>query len=53
MEIGRTNKLKAARATDNGFYLEDSENNEVLLPNAYVDENLSIGDEIEVFIYTN
>ncbi len=51
MEIGRTNKLKAARATDNGFYLEDNENNEVLLPNAYVDENLSIGDEIEVFIY--
>ena len=51
MEIGRTNKLKAARATDNGFYLEDNENNEVLLPNAYVDENLSIGDEIGVFIY--
>ncbi len=51
MEIGRTNKLKAARATDNGFYLEDNEHNEVLLPNAYVTENLSIGDEIEVFIY--
>ena len=51
MEIGRTNKLKATRATDNGVYLEDDEHNEVLLPNAYVAENLSIGDEIEVFIY--
>lgn len=51
MEIGRINKLTAARSTDNGFYLTDNEGNEVLLPNAYVSNDLSIGDEIEVFIY--
>lgn len=51
MEIGKTNKLIVARATDFGFYLTDDANNEVLLPNAYVSEDLSIADEIEVFIY--
>ena len=51
MEIGKTNKLTAARSTDNGFYLTDNEGNEVLLPNAYVSDDLSIGHEIEVFVY--
>ncbi|MFC2151695.1 S1 RNA-binding domain-containing protein [Bacteroidota bacterium] len=51
MEIGKTNKLKVSRATDNGYYLVDEENNEVLLPNIYVTDDLKITDEIEVFIY--
>ncbi|MCK5169892.1 MAG: GntR family transcriptional regulator [Bacteroidales bacterium] len=51
MEIGIINKLTAARSTDNGFYLTDTDGNEVLLPNAYVSDDLSIGDEIEAFIY--
>ncbi len=51
MEIGIINKLIAARSTDNGYYLTDNDGNEVLLPNAYVDDDLKIGDEIEVFVY--
>ena len=51
MEIGKTNKLIAARSTDNGYYLTDNDGNEVLLPNAYVADDLKIGDEIEVFVY--
>ena len=51
MEIGRIEKLKADRATDFGFYLIDEDENEVLLPNAYVSDDLKVGDEIEVFIY--
>lgn len=51
MEIGEINKLTVARTTDNGSYLEDNEGNEVLLPNAYVTDDLNIEDEIEVFIY--
>jgi len=51
MEIGEINKLTVARTTDNGCYLEDNEGNEVLLPNAYVTNDLNIEDEIEVFIY--
>ena len=51
MEIGKTNILKANRTTDNGCYLIDSEGNEVLLPNAYVPDTLSIGEDISVFVY--
>ena len=51
MEIGETNKLKVARATDFGYYLIDDADNEVLLPNAYVTDDLSISDDIEVFVY--
>lgn len=51
MEIGKINKLTVARATDNGYYLVDEYENEVLLPNAYINDNLKIEDDIEVFIY--
>ncbi len=51
MEIGKTIKLTASRSTDNGFYLADKNNNEVLLPKTYVSDDLEIGDLIEVFIY--
>ncbi|NOQ27935.1 MAG: GntR family transcriptional regulator [Bacteroidales bacterium] len=51
MEIGKINKLTVARRTDNGCYLEDENENEVLLPNAYVTDDLKISDEIEVFVY--
>lgn len=51
MEIGKTNTLRINRATDNGLYLVDNEFEEVLLPNAYVTEELKIGDNIDVFIY--
>ena len=51
MEIGKINKLTVARATDNGYYLVDDDDNEVLLPNAYVTDDLKIADEIEVFVY--
>ncbi len=51
MELGKTNRLKAARTTSFGFFLEDPNGKEVLLPNAYVPSTLEIGHEIDVFIY--
>ena len=51
MKIGQINKLFVARLTDNGYYLANSEQDEVLLPNAYVTDDIEIGNEIEVFIY--
>ncbi|WP_109829959.1 CvfB family protein [Reichenbachiella versicolor] len=53
METGTFNTLLVNRFTSNGAYLIDKEKNEVLLPNKYVQENLSEGDNIEVFIYTD
>ena len=51
MQIGKFNLLKVSRFTDHGAYLLDQEDNEVLLPNKYVEDELSIDDEISVFIY--
>lgn len=51
MELGVFNLLKANRFTDNGCYLIDDKNEEVLLPNKYVPEGFKEGDEINAFIY--
>jgi hypothetical protein len=51
ISLGRYNTLLAARVTPQGFYLEDSQGDEVLLPNKFVSETLTPGDNIEVFIY--
>ncbi len=51
MEIGKINRLVVARRSDYGLYLVDNADNEVLLPNAYVTEEMSIADELEVFLY--
>jgi uncharacterized protein len=52
LELGKINALIAKRRTDNGVYLEDTEGNEVLLPNAYA-ADVSIDDTVECFIYTD
>ncbi len=51
MDIGKTNTLYIARRTDNGFYLENPEGEEVLLPNAYITEDMAIDDVMDVFVY--
>ena len=51
MQIGRQQILKAKRYTDNGCYLTNAADEEVLLPNAYIPEQFSVGDQIKVFIY--
>jgi uncharacterized protein len=53
IQLGIINTLKAKRRTDNGVYLEDEDGNEVLLPNAYVPEDLELETDIDVFIYTD
>jgi uncharacterized protein len=52
IELGKYNLLKAIRKTDNGIYLEDQQEREVLLPNKYTD-GINIGDEINVFIFND
>ncbi len=51
MILGKVNTLIANRSTDNGFYLIDEQENEVLLPNKYVSETLKSGDSLSVFVY--
>ena len=51
IQIGKTQKLTIARKKDHGFYLEDEEENDVLLPLKYTSEGQDVGDMIEVFVY--
>jgi predicted RNA-binding protein (virulence factor B family) len=63
--LGEINTLLIKRDTDHGFFLvpsrtkeeiceqSDTEAYEVLLPNAYITDDMQVGDEIEVFIYTD
>lgn len=52
IKIGVYNELLAFRKEEQGVYLLDKEDREeVLLPNAYVSEDLEMGDIISVFVY--
>jgi predicted RNA-binding protein (virulence factor B family) len=52
IEIGKTNRLTAARRAPPGMYLA-RDGQEVLLPNRFVAEGLEIGAELDVFVYTD
>jgi predicted RNA-binding protein (virulence factor B family) len=52
IEIGKTNRLTAARRAPPGMYLASGDQ-EVLLPNRFVSEGLEIGAELDVFVYTD
>jgi len=54
ISIGEINYLKVARESEPGFYLQSKDEEEVLLPNIYVDKSrMAIGSIVEVFIYTD
>lgn len=49
--IGKQHKLKVMRFAEQGLYLVDDENDEVLLPNRYITDNMPVYKEVEVFVY--
>ncbi len=53
IDIGEHNKLKIARVAPPGLYLQDEEENEVLLPNKYVQDEHKTGDYLTVFVYND
>ncbi|RXJ94556.1 DNA-binding protein [Malaciobacter molluscorum] len=53
IKIGEINTLKINRASEPGLYLIAQDETEVLLPNVYIKQTMSLGQEIEVFIYTD
>ncbi len=52
IKIGSYNRLGVQTKSDFGMYLGTA-NDRVLLPNKYVPKNLSAGDFIDVFVYTD
>jgi len=54
ISVGEINYLKVARESEPGFYLQSKDEEEVLLPNVYVDKSkMSLGMILEVFVYTD
>ncbi|MFT5847259.1 MAG: putative RNA-binding protein (virulence factor B family) [Psychroserpens sp.] len=51
IRIGDYNTLEIIRESEQGIYLSDTEDNQVLLPNRYVPESFKIWEELEVFVY--
>lgn len=53
IKIGNYNRLKVSKIVDFGVYLDGGNNVEILLPARYINELPEIGDEMDVFIYTD
>lgn len=51
--IGQFNTLRILETSDHGLYLDGGSHEKILLPNAYVQPQMKIGDEIRVFIYND
>ncbi len=51
IEVGRLNTLKIKRKEPQGYYLGAKDEEEILLPNAYINIKNQIGDEVDVFVY--
>ena len=54
IKLGKYNKLIIERETDYGLFLTtENREEEILLPNQYVKSSMNIGDEINVFVYSD
>lgn len=54
IKLGEINSLRIDRVTEPGIYLTSQDEEEVvLLPNAYITEDMKIDEIIDVFIYTD
>ena len=51
MRLGEYNTLTILRITTVGAYLGDEFDNDVLLPNKYLTQQMSVGEDIKVFLY--
>ena len=53
INLGEINTLKISRVSEPGLYLKALNEEEVLLPNAYINKEMEIDSLIDVFIYTD
>ena len=51
IRIGEYQTLEIDRELPQGFYLIDDDDDDVLMPRAYITDEMEIGDEIVVFVY--
>lgn len=53
IEVGKLNTLRVNRVSEPGIYLISKEDEEILLPNAYVTSQMQIDSLLDVFVYTD
>ena len=53
IELGVINTLQINRVSEPGIYLICEDGEEVLLPNAYITNEMNVGDTLDVFVYTD
>lgn len=53
IELGKINRLRINRVSEPGLYLMAEDEEEVLLPNAYITQDMNLDDTLDVFIYTD
>lgn len=51
--IGKYNTLKIIRKVDFGVYLDDCNGGDILMPQKYVPDNVTVGDFVDVFVYAD
>lgn len=52
-QIGKYNRLKTVRETNNGFYLDGEDLGEILMPKKFITQNIRETGEAEVFVYAD
>ena len=52
-DLGRYNTLPILRRTDFGVFLDGGDLGDILLPRKYVTDAMHVGEQIEVFLYTD
>jgi len=53
LELGRLNSLRIDRYSPHGLHLHSLDERDVLLPQAYVTDEMIVDDLVEVFLYTD
>jgi len=53
LKLGVYHTLTVVRESEQGFYLTEGEEDAILLPNRYIPTGLEMGDELEVFVYSD
>lgn len=51
VKLGEYNTLEVVKTVDFGIFLDGGNEGEILLPAAYVPEGVTVGDQLEVFLY--
>ena len=52
-QLGQYNSLKIIKAVDFGIFLDGENLGEILLPKQYVDDSMTAGEQVDVFLYND